>query len=118
MENTISSTFNQLVEWAEFDFTSPVLKEIARIFNLNLSYLQGKTKEEKRTYVLEKIHEEVEKMVGEGFGGFETTSVGGNEEERQKNPEEDPQSKQQAFEWLGTNTPYKALKPIFEEILM
>ncbi len=103
-----------------------MLKEIARIFNLNLAYLQGKTKEEKKTYVLEKIHEEVEKMVGEGFGGFEatsvggfeTTSVGGNEEERQKNPEENPQSKQQAFEWLGTNTPYKSLKPIFEEILM
>ncbi len=91
-----------------------MLKEIARLFNLNLTYIQGKTKEEKRTYVLEKIHEEVEKMVGEGFGTFESSTVGGNEGETQKNPEEDQQSKQQAFEWLGTNTPYKALKPIFE----
>lgn len=53
-------------------------------------------------------------MVGEGFGAFESSTVGGNEGETQKNPEEDQQSKQQAFEWLGTNTPYKALKPIFE----
>jgi hypothetical protein len=57
-----------------------VLKEIARLFNLNLTYIQGKTKEEKRTYVLEKIHEEVEKMVGEGFGAFESSTVSGNEE--------------------------------------
>ncbi len=57
-----------------------MLKEIARLFNLNLTYIQGKTKEEKRTYVLEKIHEEVEKMVGEGFGAFESSTVSGNEE--------------------------------------
>ncbi len=76
LENTISNTFNQLIEWAEFDFTNPVLKEIARIFNLNLSYLQGKTHEQKRVYVLEKIHEEVEKIMGEGFNRFETSTVG------------------------------------------
>jgi hypothetical protein len=44
--------------------------------------LQGKTQEQKRAFVLEKIHEEVERIIGEGFNGFETSTVGVTEDDK------------------------------------